>query len=77
MTLIQKSDGNQIFELKYLRVNEIEVNGVFYLPGLTFPIIATPTQLDVGNGNTISNSNFTGSAGRARIVVTNSGIMLR
>lgn len=57
LALKRKSDGKLMFDLKFHSANTVEVNGIFYLEGLGFPIIATPNHLDI-NGSIISESIF-------------------
>lgn len=45
-----------MFDLKFNGPNEVEVNGVFYVEGLNFPIIATPEYLDINTNRFIRNT---------------------
>ena len=47
ISLKGKSDGKTIFELVFKSPNDIEINGIFYVQGIPFPIIATPQYLDL------------------------------
>jgi hypothetical protein len=54
MVLRRKKDYKKFFELIVHSSNDIEVNGIFYLEGNPYPIIATSDGLTVGRGNVLS-----------------------
>jgi hypothetical protein len=54
LVLRRRKDYRKIFELIVHSPNDIEVNGIFYVEGNPYPIIATSESLTVGRGNTIS-----------------------
>ena len=47
LALRRKSDNEDIFEIIFHAPNDVEINGVFYVKGLNFPIIATKGFLDL------------------------------
>jgi len=47
LALKRKSDNNIVFELIFHAPNDVEINGIFYVKGLKFPIIATRDYLDL------------------------------
>ena len=47
LALKRKSDNVEVFELALHTPTDIEINGVFYVKGLNFPIIATKAFLDL------------------------------
>jgi hypothetical protein len=61
LALRRKSDNQDVFELVFHSPSDIEINGVFYVKGLNFPIIATKGYLDLNTnkfiGNTIAKQN--------------------
>jgi hypothetical protein len=56
LTLRRLRDSREVFDLKFNGPNEVEVNGVFYVEGLNFPIIATPEYLDINTNRFIRNT---------------------
>ena len=74
MTLTRKSDNASIFELIVHKPHNIEINGVFYIEGYQYPIIATKESLTIGRGNTLShNTKVKGGMG---IILTGNGFMM-
>ena len=61
IALRRKADNTYIFELIFNASNDIEINGIFYVEELNFPIIATRQYLDLNTNrfsrNTISKQN--------------------
>ena len=61
LSLKRKSDNHIVFELIFHAPNDVEINGIFYVKGLHYPIIATGDYLDLNTNkfihNTISKSN--------------------
>lgn len=58
LVLKRKKDSRVVFELIVHSPTDIEVNGIFYVEGSVFPIVATRTGLTVGRGGTISRCTF-------------------
>jgi len=61
LALRRKGDNQDIFELVFHSPNDIEINGIFYVKGLNFPIVATKEFLDLNTnkfiGSTIAKQN--------------------
>jgi hypothetical protein len=55
LALKKMSDEKDIFELIFRSPTDIEINGVFYVKGLNFPIIATKEYLDLNTKKFIGN----------------------
>jgi hypothetical protein len=47
IALIRKSSDEVVFEIIFHSPTEVEINGIFYVEGLSFPIIATKEYLDL------------------------------
>ena len=47
LALIRKSTNEVVFEIVFHSPTDVEVNGVFFVEGLDFPIIATREYLDL------------------------------
>lgn len=56
-------DGLKVFDLMFKPPDEVELNGVFYIEGLDFPIIATPEYLDINTNKFIKNTIAKNGAG--------------
>ena len=56
LALKGKKDGKYVFELNYKQPNEVEINGVFYVKDLSYPIIATKDYLDINTNKFIRNT---------------------
>ena len=61
LALRRKADNTDIFELVFNAPNDIEINGIFHVKGLNFPIIATKDYVDLNSNlfsdNTINKMN--------------------
>jgi hypothetical protein len=55
MALRRKRDNKLYFELNIRSPNDVEINGIFYLEGYPYPIIANNAGLTIGRGNVLSN----------------------
>lgn len=64
IALIRKSSNEVVFEIVFHSSTEVEINGIFFAEGLSFPIIATKEYLD------LNTKKFT----HCTIVKDNSGI---
>ena len=49
LMLIRKSTDEIVFEIIFHSPTDVEINGVFFLEGLSFPIIATKDYLDLNS----------------------------
>jgi len=58
LVLRRKKDYHKMFELIVHSPDDIEVNGIFYIEGSPYPIIANSDGLTVGRGNTIAHCVF-------------------
>jgi hypothetical protein len=47
IALIRKSSDEVVFEIIFHSSTEVEINGIFFVEGLSFPIIATKEYLDL------------------------------
>ena len=47
IALIRKSSNEVVFEIIFHSSTEVEINGIFFVEGLSFPIIATKEYLDL------------------------------
>lgn len=47
IALTRKSSDEVVFEIIFHSSTEVEINGIFYVEGLSFPIIATKEYLDL------------------------------
>jgi hypothetical protein len=47
IALIRKSSNEAVFEITFQSSTEVEINGIFFVEGLNFPIIATKEYLDL------------------------------
>lgn len=56
LALKRKEDNEDIFELIFHAPNDVEINGVFYVKGLSYPIIATRKYLDLNTNKFIRNT---------------------
>jgi hypothetical protein len=56
LALKEKINDKYIFELNYKQPNEVEINGVFYVKDLSYPIIATKDYLDINTNKFIRNT---------------------
>jgi hypothetical protein len=65
LALRRKSDHENIFEITFHAPNDVEINGIFYVKGLNFPIIATKEFLDVNTNKFIQNVKYKGNTGIA------------
>ena len=65
LVLRRKKDYKKFFELIVHSPNDIEVNGIFYLEGHPYPIIANSDGLTIGRGNVISHCTFENCGGSA------------
>ena len=63
LALRRKSDNQDIFEIVFHAPNDVEINGVFYVRGLDFPIIATSQYLDLNTNKFIGNVKYKGNTG--------------
>ena len=52
----RKTDNVEIFELALHTPTDAEINGIFYVKGLNFPIIATKSFLDLNTNKFIGNT---------------------
>ena len=57
MELIRKENDEILFQLFVHRLNKVEINGIWYVKGLNYPIIATKDGVDL-NGTIISKNHF-------------------
>jgi len=53
---LKKRDGGYVFDLQFHDINKLELNGIFYIQGVS--IIATPDGLTLPRGNIIAHSTF-------------------
>jgi hypothetical protein len=58
LILRRRKDKKKFFELIVHNPNEVEINGIFYLEGHPYPIIANSSGMTIGRGNVISNCTF-------------------
>lgn len=56
LALKRKTDDTCVFELIFHARDDVEVNGIFYVQGLSFPIIATRDYLDLNTNKFIRNT---------------------
>lgn len=47
IALIRKSSDEVVFEIVFHSSTEVEINGIFFVEGLSFPVIATKEYLDL------------------------------
>jgi hypothetical protein len=47
IALIRKSSDEVVFEITFHSSTEVEINGIFFVEGVSFPIIATKEYLDL------------------------------
>lgn len=75
LALKRKSDNTDIFELVFHAPNDVEINGIFHVKGLSYPIIATREYLDLNTNkfirNTISKPNTGIEIGQDFIAIKN------
>jgi len=45
--LIRKNTGEVVFEITFHTSTDVEINGIFFVEGINFPIIATKEYLDL------------------------------
>ena len=74
MILIRKSDNATIFELIVHKSSIIEINGVFYIEGYQYPIVATKNSLTIGRGNILSRNTIVKHG--TGIILTRNGFMI-
>ncbi len=58
LILRRRKDNRKVFELMVHSPDNIEVNGMFYVEGSPYPIVAHSNGLTVGRGNRISQCTF-------------------
>jgi hypothetical protein len=63
LALKSKEEGKYVFELNYKQPNEVEINGVFYVKDLSYPIIATKDYLDINTNKFIGNTKINNGSG--------------
>jgi hypothetical protein len=68
-----KSSDMYVFELVYSQPNEVEINGIFYMRGLDYPIIATKDYLDLNTNKFIHHTKISNGAG---IIIDNNSIAI-
>ena len=73
MALVRKSDNTTVFELIIRNPNDIEINGIFYIKGFKYPIIATKDYLKIG-GIILSHNTIVRSG--KGIVLTENGLSI-
>ena len=74
MALTRKSDNATIFEMIVHKPNVIEINGIFYIEGYQYPIIAKKDSLTIGRGNTLSYNTIVKKG--TGIILTKNGFMI-
>jgi hypothetical protein len=63
LALRRKSDHEDVFEIIFHAPNDVEINGIFFVKGLNFPIIATREFLDLNTNKFIQNVKYKGNTG--------------